>query len=152
MVLFLFQLLLLMLRWLLMHQRLKKSLSLWLLTKSTRVRARFSLLFLEPLLTLGARHHLSQGLPLFPRLWPLAQSQRPLRPSKPRWHYLLFPWPPSLSPRLSHLLRLSKPMSSSRLQGLLLPHLMRTFCTCCSLRKHFPTFLRLLLFPCTRPA
>ena len=103
-------------------------------------------------LTLGARHRLSQGLPLSPRLWPLTQSQQPLRPSKPRWRHPLFPWPPSLSPRPSHLLRLSKPMSPSRLQGLLLPHLIRTFCACCSLRKHFPTFLRLPSFPCTRPA
>jgi len=31
-------------------------------------------------------------------------------------------------------------------------NIMRTFCTCCSLRKHFPIFFRLLSFPCTRPA
>ena len=36
--------------------------------QSARVRARFPLLFLGLPLTPGARHHLSQGLSLFPRL------------------------------------------------------------------------------------
>ena len=40
----------------------------WLLTKSARVRARFPLLFLGLPLTPGARQHLSQRLPLSPRL------------------------------------------------------------------------------------
>jgi len=34
----------------------------------------------------------------------------------------------------------------------LLPHLMKTFCDCFSLRRHFLIFLKLLLFLCTRQA
>ena len=64
-----------------------------------------------------------------------------------------FPWPPSLSPRLNHLLRLPKPtILLNKLLGLLLPHPMRTFCVYYSLKRPFLTFHRLPLFPYTRPA
>ena len=61
--LILFQHISLMLRWLLIYQRLKKLLSLWSITKSTRERAKSLPFFLYLLLTLRVRYFLFHRLP-----------------------------------------------------------------------------------------
>ena len=162
MVLTLFQLLLLMLRWMLMHQRLEKLPSPWLLTKrGARERPKHLLLLL---LTLGIRFHLFQEFPLPPRQQLLVQLQNQLPLALPQLQQLQqppsllslkigphrSPWPPSLSPRPNHLPRLQK--RTFLVPNLLLPHLMRISCNCSSLRRHFLTSLKLLLFLCTRRA
>ena len=66
------------------------------------------------------------------------------------WHLLLCPWSPNLSLKSNYLLKLQKPILLSKLQSLLLPYLMRTFCAYYSLRRYFLIFLKLQSFLCTK--
>ena len=159
MVLTLFQLLLLMLRWMLMHQRLKKLPSPWLLTKrGARERPKRLLLLL---LTLGTRSHLFQELPPAPKTVTASVASKPAatcpssaaaatttsKPAQLQNGLPLVPLASKPKPKAKSFAQAAKVNMSDPKFAPALSHE-----NCFSLRRYFLIFLKLLLSLYTRQA